>query len=259
MSKGVLILGSYNPAIDYVGMASLAAVLAEKHLNVRSHVHITTPAVKNGRHFRWADGQTEAVPWFNHNRADADLISPFDQTLLIDADYLVLTDQLKHVFDSNHDFLCHDAAWDVTQTNTLVNDQFIGKSGLAMRWATVMYFKKSAFTTSVFEAMRMVRDNYPYYAGLYGFKTAPYRNDYALTIAHQLQSGFTRNNVFPWRLPSLGTEDVISDVRPGTLVIDYKDRDKYSRLRLKNSDLHCMNKHCLMDEETRTKLMNVYS
>ncbi len=249
MSKGALLLATQHDSIDYIGMAKLSAALIEKYLDIDTHIHIGKQVQGNVRSFKWADGSVETVQWYNNDRPYAYDLSPFDETLLVDVDYFTFNNSLKHVFGGNSEFLCYKEAWDVTQTGTLNSEYYMTRNGLPMLWATVVYFRKSQLAHNIFESMKMIRNSWAYYSKLYGFKASKYRNDYALTIAHQLMNGYTTNtNVFDHALCSLGTEDTIYDVKDNKLFIQYRHGANTNALRIRDTNLHCMNKKCLQQE-----------
>ena len=98
MSKGALLLATPHETIDYIGFAKLAAKLVEKHLNIDTHIHVGEAKPGNTRAFRWHNGETVRVPWHNSDRTLAFDLSPFEETLLIDVDYLTFNDNLKQYF-----------------------------------------------------------------------------------------------------------------------------------------------------------------
>lgn len=251
MSQGCLLLATEHDSIDYIGMSNLAASLVMKHLNIPTHIHINPkPEKGNVRAFRWDDGSVETVQWHNSDRPLAFDISPFEETLLIDVDYLTFNNSLAGVFGSANEFLCYDTAWDVTQTGTLNNETYMTRNGLNMLWATVVYFRKTELAHNIFETMKMIQNSWGYYSKLYGFIGGKYRNDFALTIAHQLMNGYTNNTcTFDHALCSLGTEDTIYDVQDNQLLIRYRHGTEHNALRIQNTNLHCMNKRCLQDEQ----------
>ena len=249
MKKGALLLATEHNSIDYIGMAKLSAALIEKYLGIDTHIHIGKQIEGNVRSFKWDDGTIETVQWYNNDRPYAYDLSPFDQTLLVDVDYLTFNDNLKNIFDTKNEFLCYKEAWDVSQTGTLNSEYYMTRNGLPMLWATVVYFRKCELAKNIFESMKMIRNSWGYYSKLYGFKASKYRNDYALTIAHQLMTGYTTNQyVFDHSLCSLGTEDTIYDIKGNKLLIKYKNGANKNAMRIENTNLHCMNKKCLQQD-----------
>ena len=98
MSKGALLLATPHETIDYIGFAELAAKLVQKNLDIDTHIHIGEAKPGNVRAFRWHDKQTVTVPWYNFDRTMAFDLSPFEETLLIDVDYLTFNNNLKQYF-----------------------------------------------------------------------------------------------------------------------------------------------------------------
>jgi hypothetical protein len=144
------------------------------------------------------------VTWHNAGRVDAYTLTPWEQTLVLDADYVVASTQLKFVLDSNRDFLCHDRAYDIAKSRYLDELNTFGEHRLPMSWATVMMFRKSNTAAYIFDCMQMVRDNWDHYRALYNIQKSTYRNDFALSIALGIVSGGTwRVDSIPWSLASI--------------------------------------------------------
>jgi len=249
MSKGALLLATPHDTIDYIGFAELAAKLVQKHLGIDTHIHVGEAKPGNFRAFRWHNDTTVRVPWYNSDRPLAYDLSPYDETLLIDVDYLTFNDNLTQYFGGNNEFLCYDNVWDVTNTNSFKNDRTMTTAGNRMLWATVVYFRKCELAHNIFEIMKNVQTNWNYNAKLWGFSVDKYRNDFALTIAHQLMSGYANGITFNHRLASLSTTDTIYSVHDDELLIKYSHSEKYNAVKLKGTNLHCMNKACLQDPE----------
>ena len=259
MSKGALLLATPHDEIDYIGFAKLAAKLIQKYLGIDTHIYVGEKKEGNVRTFRWHDQSVQTVPWYNADRTLAYDISPYDQTLLIDVDYLTFNDSLLDYFDKDFELLCYNKVFDVTNTNSFYNDMFMTKAHFPMRWATVVYFRKCSLAHEIFEKMKEVQTNWKYYADLFGFSAGKYRNDFSLSIAHQLQAGYTdKCNIFNHALPSISTTDEIYKIDDGNLYIRYHIKDTYNAIPIKNTNVHCMNKACLQDPEVYGAL-NAYA
>ena len=143
-SKGVLLLYSESKQLDYKRLAELSARLAEHYLGVPSTIVKLDVVQQNTRTFRYEDG-IETIEWNNVGRYDAYNLSPYDETILIDTDYFIQNDNLANYFESKHDFLCHNTSYDITGNEIFRHNRFLesGGNGFEMRWATVIYFKKS--------------------------------------------------------------------------------------------------------------------
>ena len=254
MSNGVLIF-AYNSTFDYVAAAKFAAKQVKAHLGLPVTLVtdeelsdpvfdcvIVKPKVEHTpRFYRNADDIVTEVQWFNKNRASAYELSPYDNTLLIDADYFMFNDSLRHIFDTQTEFACfaeiNDVAVEVTQQARL------SECSIPMQWATVVYFTKSEFAKSVFDFMEIIRDNWEYYSLLYNFRSTTYRNDYALSIALQALSGYSTSafNTLPGKLHTIFTHVHVPKVTPTYVVVAHNG----STIKISNTNLHVMNKQAM--------------
>ena len=264
MSKGVLIF-AYNSKLDYVSLASVAASLVNKHLDLPVTLVTDTDKVDRSlfdqvivqplsgtsfeRVFKFGS-ETVKVPWHNQGRASAYDLSPYDQTLLLDADYLQFNNNLKFLFDTNLDVSCYDRIHDVSCWEGLQREAWVGFPGISMQWATALYFTKSRAAEAVFDMMKMVKENYAYYGALYNFGTELFRNDYTLSIALQTLSGYGKVNFcpIPGNLITTNTGIELFEARPnGELVFVWKYNDTYRVNKIKNTNVHIMNKKSITD------------
>tara|TARA_B100000989_G_scaffold74587_2_gene52642 strand:+ start:29968 stop:30750 length:783 start_codon:yes stop_codon:yes gene_type:complete len=255
-SKGVLLLYTENNSLDYKRLANLSARLAKHYLNVPATIVKIDPVKKNTRVFRYDDG-TETMEWNNIGRYSAYDLSPYDETLLIDTDYFIQNNNLGNYFETPNTFLCHNNSWDISGNDVFRHDQFLenGGNGFEMRWATVVFFKKSIYAKQIFDTWRVVYENYKYYSRLFGFSETPFRNDFALSIAHQICNGYKNTNTFKHRLPALSTTDTVLNYGNCNWLIKYKFKQSYNVVRYKG-DLHVMNKRCILHSDLYSKLWN---
>ena len=258
MTTGVMMF-AMGDGIDYTALAAWNARRVHQYLNlpvclvtdqaptdpVFDHVvRVTSTAATASRYF--AD-QDSLVSWHNHNRCDAMDLSPFDRTLLIDADYVISSDRLRMVIDYGADIMCFRTAYDVATGRDLVDLNHFGAHRMPMWWATVIAFSRTSVTRFVFDAWRMVRDNWRHYRDIYGIRDPLFRNDYAMTIALGIVSGHTlKVDAISWRMPTIlpGTEFKLNSAPWGEFQIFY--RDDHDRLRTQNAfsqtDCHVMAK-----------------
>lgn len=258
MTTGVMMF-AIGDGIDYLALAAWNAHRVHRYLDlpvcvvtdqdpvdpVFDHVvRVSAGKVLSARYFTDQDG---LVKWHNHNRCDALDLSPYDRTLLIDADYVISSDRLRTVTDHGADIMCFRTAYDVATGQDLVELNQFGAHRMPMWWATVIVFSKTAVTRLVFDAWRMVRDNWRHYRDIYGIRDPLFRNDYAMTIALGIVSGHTlKVNAIPWRMPTIlpGTEVKLNSAPWGEFQIFYRNTD--DRLRTQNvfdsTDCHVMAK-----------------
>lgn len=265
MSKGILIF-AYNSKLNYIDIATVAAKLAKKHLGLPVTVVTDTTEVdqtvfdgvivqqlntsSSKRLFKYADGTKDLTEWHNTNRSNAYELSPYDQTLLIDADYLMFNDSLGKLFDTDLEFACYDSVHEISGWAGLQNTARVGYPGIHMQWATVVYFTKNKLAKSIFKFMQVVKENYMYYSTAYNFTTELFRNDYTLSIALQALTGYSRNNftAIPGHLITANTGIDIIDVRPnGEIVFSWTHKEKQHVTRIKNTNVHIMNKKTITE------------
>lgn len=114
MTTGVLIFAFNNEHIDYLAMANWSAKNIRRHLNLPVAVVTNQTIPKEylfeqtiytepeGTYSRKFADQEESVTWYNGNRVDAYNLSPWAQTLVLDADYVVASNELKKEIGRAH-------------------------------------------------------------------------------------------------------------------------------------------------------------
>jgi hypothetical protein len=245
MTTGALIFARNNEQIDYESMARWSARNIERHLGIPTHIVTDDSRTDSGsRHFEDVGTST----WHNTNRMDAYRLSPWDRTLVLDADYVVATNQLRSILDCNADFLAHRWAYDVTGCNDFQGLNYFGGVNMPMWWATVMVFNKCKQAELIFDTMAMIRDNWSHYKNIYKNTARTYRNDHALSIALLITNGHTLNHAgIPWHLASLTPEHRLTQLDKDSYRVDFVDTQGRSRWIDLHQDFHAMGKKHLGD------------
>jgi len=209
MSKGALLFAFNTDTIDYFSMASYTAKRINHFLDLP--VTVITDNIENSinsdyqfdniiytasDHSNFKDNKV----WLNKGRYQAFDDSPYDETLLLDTDYIVNSNKLLSLFSFYDDFYCHNSTSYILNSNE--PQETIGKHGFKSLWATVMLFKKTERVKQIFECMKMIQDNYEHYVKLYGMYKPMYRNDYSLSIAQHIVNGHIDviSDYIPWDL-----------------------------------------------------------
>jgi len=258
MTTGVLIFAYNNEHIDYLAMANWSAKNIRRHLNLPVCVVTDQPipanyefeqvvyAATDSQNSRWFADIDATVTWYNGNRSNAYELSPWEQTLVLDADYVVASDQLNKLLYTDQDFLCHRRAYDVTGLQPFDDNNFFGQHQMPMNWATVMLFRRSKSAELIFESMQMIRDNWQHYRNLYGIVRSTYRNDFALSIAMNIVDGHTLSTpVIPWNLATVTPDHVLTQLDSDTYRVDFTTAEKKARWIKLTNDFHAMGKHHL--------------
>jgi hypothetical protein len=245
MKTGALIFARNNEHIDYLSMAQWSARNIQRHLGIDTHI-VTDDSRTDGGSRHFADVGT--TTWHNTNRMDAFTLSPWDRTLVLDADYVVASDQLRGVLDGNQDFLAHRWAYDVTGCNDFRGLNWFGDLRMPQWWATVMIFNRSRQAELIFSTMAMIRDNWTHYKNIYKNNSRTYRNDHALSIAMLITNGHVLNHPgIPWQLASLTPEHRLTQIDPDRYRVDFVNIQGKSRWIELRQDFHAMGKQQLGD------------
>ena len=260
MTTGALIFAYNNEQIDYLSMARWSARNIDRHLGIPTAIITNVPFAERayeqciyveptGTNTRYFGDYDTTVTWHNTNRMDAYTLSPWSQTLLLDADYVVASNQLKTILECDQDFMCHRLAYDVTGLQTFEDLNVFGQHNFPMWWATVIMFRKSQKAQVIFESMAMVKDNWTHYRNLYANPRPTYRNDHALSIALNIENGHTLETTdIPWNLASLTPDHQLTKIEQDQYRIDFVTADKKPRwIELIGQDFHAMGKKQLGD------------
>jgi hypothetical protein len=258
MTTGALIFAFDNESTDYVTMAQWSARNIRRWLNIPvavvtdvsardprvSGFDQVIPATASSGGTRWFEDYQATVTWHNAGRTDAYSVTPWERTLVLDADYVVASDQLKIVLNSDQDFLAHGQAYDITGQDNFVGLNEYGEYHMPMSWATVMMFRRSTHAELIFDCMQMIRANWRHYKNLHKISTSTYRNDYALSMALSIVNGQTLEySSIPWSLATVTPEHTVTRVSKDCYRIDYQDHEKRARwTTIRNQDFHAMGK-----------------
>lgn len=279
--QGVCFFAYNNDQLDYVRMAILASKYVKKNLNLpvclitdegseswleESHskeiineafdyIVTTNDEMKQNtrRHFDspWANF---AAQFNNSNKHKIYQYSPFEQTLLLDIDYIVKTDALLKYFDGQHPVCMFDNALTVRNELPAERERFLFDAGIKMWWSTVVYFDRSDYSELFFNTWAHVADNYEFYQYLYNFPSKLFRTDYCVSIAVHILAGMQDNqsylgNFDDTALVNINQKDDIIETQSINewIVIAHDQKEEWKNIlvKLDKQDVHVMNKRAL--------------
>lgn len=255
MTKGCVIF-AYDGAYPYLRIAARAAELVKQHLDIPVTLitdqeyskpvfdQVIVKPRTDPEQLREFNG--ELRPWHNQSRSTVYHLSPYDQTLLIDADYFMFNDTLRPIFDTNTDFACFGSTYELGQGQTL--EKRIGATSIPMQWATVIYFTKSELAEAVFDFMAYIKQHYEFYSLLYGFRNHQFRNDYALSIALQTLTGYNTGNynTLPGILVTATDHVHVSFIKNNSVYYGYSNGGKLLGSKSSGNNIHFLNKDQLL-------------
>lgn len=186
-SRGIVAFAYNVDTVDYVSIARATLSLASEKLGI-PYTLITDQEFNNNNYTMRHDVDTgEFVKWRNVGRHHAYELSPYEETLVIDVDYLVLDCNLNKIFDLDWDYMLarNSHALNATWPTTM------GSNSLPYVWATVFAFRKTPRAKMYFEFVGRIQRNYAYYCALFNVDSRNYRNDYAFAMADIVLNGYT--------------------------------------------------------------------
>ena len=265
MTRGVILFAFNSPKYNYYEMALHTKKRVEHFLKLPVTLVTDEDSIPADYENHGWDQITFTSPdkdnfrdwgmWINKGRYMAYELSPYDETILLDVDYVINSDKLLTLFDIDTDFCCHN------KTNFLMHpnaaQEVLSAYSYETLWATVVMFRKSNRAEQIFQCLEMVQKNYDHYANIHNFIAGVYRNDYALTIALRIVDGHYSNpiNFIPWNLLHVGKNtQVHRDIEEEfntqyTVMFDNWQRGKIRKeyITIKDMDFHVMNKELYME------------
>ncbi len=256
MSRGVLIFAFNNQHIDYVRLAAWNTNRVHEFLNLPVCLVTDTQSLDNRAQWfdkvlcidkpnagtRYFEDIADTVAWHNHQRYQALAISPWEETLVLDADYVVASNQLLTLFDCKQDFMCHKSALDI-KTGASFNETF-GQYRMPMWWATVMLIRPSIKTQAIFSMIEMIQQHWDHYRNLYQINRSTFRNDHALSIALNLVSGYMMQaQDIAWPLLSvMPTYQLMPTDNPNKFCVEWISNQRSRHVMVQDQDFHAMGK-----------------
>ena len=279
MSKGVLLFAHNNQEIDYGFQAVLCAKFIKKNLNVPVSIVTDQGTVDwlNSQDIQYKDvfdqiiihdikstNQTNLKRYYdgslsyklsnfwNFDRILAYDLSPYEHTLVIDTDLLVVNDSLNPIWDTDTDFMINNRHIDLCKERDNFEFIRISDHSISFVWATAFYFKKTLWTKTFFDLCKHIAENYEFYKFTYQIYYPVMRNDYVFSIALHMMQGFT-DKYQPMSLPAniyfITDKDELIDVRSSKdflFLVQKKDcLGEYIPVKTSNQLVHIMNKHSL--------------
>ena len=264
MSKGALLFAFNSSKVDYYAMAEYTAKRINHFLNIPVSIVTNKESIPNIPNYKFDNVITVSADsnnffrdtvWFNKGRYQAYELTPYDETLLLDVDYMVNSDRLLKVFDLMEDYVCHESTAFMMVPDATY--EMLGPNSYPILWATVIGFRKTKKAELLFQCMKMVQENYNHYANIFGFVPEIYRNDYSLTIAHRILNGHLQSNkeILPWNLMHIGLKTKVYSNYNNPLNTEYTilyDNWKRSKIKkeyitIKDMDFHVINKEIFME------------
>ena len=269
MTRGVLIFAQNNAEIDYAKISLFAAKRVKEYLGVP--VSLVTDSAgwlkqsqpdaelvfdqiieiwtETHQTKKFYDGSlaVKTLTWKNLSRSDCCFLSPYDETLVIDSDFIISSPTLKNIWDNQNDFLIYKDSFDLANWRDDRSFRYLNQHSIPFYWATAFYFKKTASTWAFFDLIKNIKLNWNYYRLLYNIDSTVFRNDFAFSIAiHMMGEDFA--TPLPGKMNYILDRDILLEIDNAKLkfLVEKKNYNgEYTAVKTSNLDVHVMNKYSL--------------
>lgn len=269
MTNGVLIFAQNNTEIDYAKISLFAAERVKQYLNVPVSLATDSKdwllqsqpnAVKvfdkiidiesaSSQTKKFHDGtlSSKTLVWKNLSRSEAFDITPYDETIVIDSDYIISSDNLNKVWNSQKDFAIFKQSNDIAGWRDDRSFKYLNQYSVPFFWATAFYFKKTKYTRTFFDLIKHVKNNWSYFRALYNIDSSVFRNDFAFSIVlHIMGEEFYKE--LPGKMHYILDKDLLIEFKENSFkfLVEKKNfSGEYTVAKTKGIDVHIMNKYSL--------------
>ena len=270
MTKGVLIFAQNNSEIDYAKISLYTAMRVKEFLQVpvtlvtdsKDWLLDSQPTAADvfdriisidsdtTQTKKFYDGTlaSKTLTWKNLNRADCYDLSPYNETLVIDSDYIISSNNLSAVWSSPKNFLIYRDSFDLAQWRDDSSFRYLNQLSIPFYWATAFYFKKTQDTESFFNLVKYIKQNWSYYRALYNIDSTVFRNDFAFSIALNMM-GEEFFGKLPGKMNYILDRDVLVKIKENSFqfLVEKKNYSgEYVATKTTGLDMHIMNKYSLV-------------
>jgi hypothetical protein len=256
---GVLFFCFDNGLIDYTRLTRLATKLVHENLKLpvcvvtdARHtdfgsdqvVYVEKPEESTSRYF---GDYSATATWYNVGRECSLDLTPFQHTIVLDSDYLVLSNVLSK-YTSLPLGLSRSAFF---LGGTPDRDMsYMPLTNMPMYWATVIVFDSCSWPAEVFfSAMKRLKRNWNHIASLSGLDPSLYRNDYVATMSLSIvqENRWSREYDLPIQLVTAGFDCTVSNLDFDTNTLHLGKVTSTQKLCIRETDVHVFNKKSLLE------------
>ena len=272
MTKGALLIARNNGELDYVKQAVFLAKRIKKYLNIPTSIitdsvdyikesfdktvfdEIISVEYTNDLNTRnFYDGTLfyKTANFKNNYRINAYDLSPYDETLLLDTDYIISNDLFKSCFASSNDLQMFTKAHDVANIRDPREFIHLSEYSIDFYWATVVFFRKTPTNKIFFDLIKHIQENWYHYVSVYQLNSTLFRNDFAFSIAIHIMNGFSSGDfVSPLPGKHLYTidKDILWKLTDDKFIFLVEKKDytgEYTAVSTEGQSIHVMNKFSL--------------
>lgn len=260
-SKGVILFAYNTESIDYVAIADANAQLIDKHLKlpitlitdlntVPKFAYDKIIRIENTLdNFRKINVKTDK--WRNGGRSRAYDLSPYDLTIILDSDYLILDDSLLQLLQQPFDYKLQHNSYNHTGP---ISNRMGHNYTLPFVWATCVIFRKSCSSKTYFDFVKKIERNYGYYKTLFKAQ-GTFRNDYAFAMADIILNGYTWEDTrsLPFKIFTVEHDITSIEIKNKFMIIKNAEIAVVSPIQ----NVHIMDKKYLQSNDFKNFIMKV--
>lgn len=249
--RGVLLFSFDNQGIQYSKLALECAgrirhfldlpvvVVSDKPIGGLQTLVVPAPS-SNSRYY---PDYKDNLHFLNGNRCLAYDLSPFEETIVMDTDYVVQSSYLENIDSGEFGLTVAANTWFIGDPDVSKDMVELSPDGLKTWWATLFCFDRSLIAQTFFLIWKQVLTDYQFYVDTMGLSGNLVRNDFAVTIAlNRLFNGAIPHQVhMPLALHTLTTQFEVTSLWPVTF------RKGEADIELPHIDIHVMHKKSLLE------------
>lgn len=271
--RGVILIANNNSSMDYVKQAWFLAKRINRYLKLP--VSIITDSIDyltrnfdvsvfdeiieidyfttNNNRIYFDGGLSHKSLMFKNNaRSFAYFKSPYNETILMDTDFIVSNDTLLNCFEHDADLMLYKNSHDLSNVRDTFEFKYLNDKGIDFYWATVIYFKKSEKNEKFFSLVSHIEENWDHYRRMYYIQTPMFRNDYAFSIAVHIMNNFSKNKDLVQEIPGclyyISDRDLLWELKDNNMLFLVEKKNhvgEYTILSTTDLSVHVMNKFSL--------------
>ena len=271
MSNGVLCFAHNNGKIDYLKQAIFLAKRVKKYLNLPTTVVTSTPKDLTAKDKKIFDSVIEVedqnsnlkryyngtlhhhqLVFKNASRSNSYDLTPYENTIVLDTDYIICNDTLLNCFNQTQNFLIYDKATDLCDWRKLEEFDYIKDTGIKFYWATCFFFTKNSETKLFFNLLQHIQKNYEHYRKVYNLDKT-FRNDHLFSIGIHMMNGFEKGDwagQLPGKMFYSLDRDFVHSIKDNCVKILVEKQNysgEYVLASTKDCNVHLMNKFSLAE------------
>ena len=272
--KGVLIFARNNAQIDYIKQAHFLAKRIKEYLDLPTTIVtdsidylkntykdyktgfdqvIEVPLTTSLSRKRYYDGTNvfKQLEFKNDLRTSAYDLTPYEETLMLDSDYIVSNDLFKNCFTQDHDFLIFKEAHDLSGFRDNAQFVHISDTSVDFYWATCVFFRKTKANKIFFDLTKHIQENWQHYNSIFQINRRTFRNDWVFSIAIHIMNGYQRgdfSHTMPGTMYFTTDKDILWELKDDNFLFLIQKENylgEYTPLKVKGSSVHVINKFSL--------------